>query len=229
MLGRALRDGLSSLWDRAAARLAALRFNPSRNQRLIATGSPAARSTETSHEAQNPAPRSPEEGQGQEPITISTRARESQTERASCRACPIFAIPSSRRHIRTRSRSGPRPRGAEGVKSFDWLCKLYERSPDFKKLAEASKQLYLLHLGYANENFRSSRRTQLAAVDHHCRACHRPARQVRRQAGKGQRCPEGARGALQVGREAGTALRQGKHRRGRGCAGDGRARAVASG
>jgi hypothetical protein len=38
MLGRALRDGLSSLWDRAAARLAALRFNPSRNQRLIGLG-----------------------------------------------------------------------------------------------------------------------------------------------------------------------------------------------
>jgi hypothetical protein len=30
MIGRVLRTGLSSLWDRAAARLAALRFNPSR-------------------------------------------------------------------------------------------------------------------------------------------------------------------------------------------------------
>jgi hypothetical protein len=29
-LGRVLRTGLSSLWDRAASRLAALRFNPSR-------------------------------------------------------------------------------------------------------------------------------------------------------------------------------------------------------
>jgi integrase len=47
-------------------------------------------------------------------------------------------------------------RGAEGVKSFDWLCRLYERSPEFRKLAESSKQLYLLHLGYANTNFRSA-------------------------------------------------------------------------
>jgi integrase len=47
-------------------------------------------------------------------------------------------------------------KAAEGVKSFDWLVRLYERSTEFRKLAESSKQLYLLHLGYANTNFRSA-------------------------------------------------------------------------
>jgi integrase len=45
--------------------------------------------------------------------------------------------------------------GPEGVKTFDWLCKLYERSPEWRKLADASKNLYALHLGYANSNFRN--------------------------------------------------------------------------
>lgn len=42
-----------------------------------------------------------------------------------------------------------------GAKTFDWLVKLYERSPEFKKLAENSKKLYSRHLTYANENFRN--------------------------------------------------------------------------
>jgi hypothetical protein len=47
-------------------------------------------------------------------------------------------------------------KGAEAVKSFDWLCKLFERSTEFRRLAESSKQLYSRHLGYANDNFRSA-------------------------------------------------------------------------
>jgi integrase len=47
-------------------------------------------------------------------------------------------------------------KGAENVKSFDWLCRLYERSPEWKRLSASSKALYALHLGYANANFRSS-------------------------------------------------------------------------
>lgn len=47
-------------------------------------------------------------------------------------------------------------KGAEGTKTFDWLCRLYERSPEWKKLADSSRKLYALHLGYANENFRSA-------------------------------------------------------------------------
>jgi len=46
--------------------------------------------------------------------------------------------------------------GPENVKSFDWLCRLYERSPEWRGLSEASKNLYALHLGYANANFRSA-------------------------------------------------------------------------
>jgi hypothetical protein len=37
--GRVLRTGLSSLRDRATTRLAALRFNPSRRQRIAILGS----------------------------------------------------------------------------------------------------------------------------------------------------------------------------------------------
>jgi integrase len=50
-------------------------------------------------------------------------------------------------------------RGAkEGSKTFDWLCRLYERSPEWRKLSESTKALYALHLGYANETFRSESR-----------------------------------------------------------------------
>lgn len=47
-------------------------------------------------------------------------------------------------------------KGAENAKSFDWLCRLYERSPEWKKLSPSSKALYALHLGYANANFRTA-------------------------------------------------------------------------
>lgn len=45
--------------------------------------------------------------------------------------------------------------GSEGANDFDWLCRVYEKSPEFRKLAEASKQLYTRHLGYANADFRN--------------------------------------------------------------------------
>jgi hypothetical protein len=48
--------------------------------------------------------------------------------------------------------------GPEAPKSFDWLCRLYERSPEWRKLSESTKALYALHLGYANEAFRSEGR-----------------------------------------------------------------------
>jgi integrase len=41
------------------------------------------------------------------------------------------------------------------AKNFDWLCRIYEKSPEFQALAENSKRLYLRHLRYATENFRS--------------------------------------------------------------------------
>lgn len=51
-----------------------------------------------------------------------------------------------------RTKSG---QGEAGAKNFDWLCRIYEKSPEFRRLAENSKKLYTRHLAYANENFRS--------------------------------------------------------------------------
>lgn len=42
-----------------------------------------------------------------------------------------------------------------GAKTFDWLVRLYERSPEFKGKAENTKRLYSRHLAYANANFRN--------------------------------------------------------------------------
>jgi hypothetical protein len=50
-----------------------------------------------------------------------------------------------------RTRSG----GDSGIKSFDWLVRLYERSTEFRKLATNSQRLYSRHLAYANEQLRS--------------------------------------------------------------------------
>lgn len=44
---------------------------------------------------------------------------------------------------------------ANGAKTFDWLVKLYERSPEFRAKAENTKRLYSRHLAYANEHFRN--------------------------------------------------------------------------
>lgn len=45
--------------------------------------------------------------------------------------------------------------GSETAKTFDWLVRLYERSPEFRSKAENTKRLYSRHLAYANENFRN--------------------------------------------------------------------------
>lgn len=50
---------------------------------------------------------------------------------------------------RTKQESG------EATKNFDWLIRVYEKSPEFRGLAENSKRLYLRYLGCANENFRN--------------------------------------------------------------------------
>jgi integrase len=42
-----------------------------------------------------------------------------------------------------------------GAKTFDWLVRIYERSPEFQKLAPNSQRLYSRHLAYANENLRN--------------------------------------------------------------------------
>lgn len=43
----------------------------------------------------------------------------------------------------------------EVTKNFDWLVRTYEKSPEFRALAENTKRLYSRHLSYANENFRN--------------------------------------------------------------------------
>lgn len=45
--------------------------------------------------------------------------------------------------------------GRDPAKSFDWLCRIYEKSPEFQKLSDNTKRAYSRHLGYANANFRS--------------------------------------------------------------------------
>lgn len=45
--------------------------------------------------------------------------------------------------------------GRGSAKDFDWLIRIFEKSPEFAKLAASSKEVYLRHLGYAAQNFRS--------------------------------------------------------------------------
>jgi len=41
------------------------------------------------------------------------------------------------------------------AKDFDWLIRVYEKSPEFRSRAENTQRLYSRHLAYANANFRS--------------------------------------------------------------------------
>lgn len=50
---------------------------------------------------------------------------------------------------RTRQEAG------ESAKNFDWLTRVYEKSPEFRSKAENTKRIYTRHLAYANANFRS--------------------------------------------------------------------------
>lgn len=42
-----------------------------------------------------------------------------------------------------------------GTKNLDWLIRLYERSPEFKRLKPNSQRLYSRHLAYASANLRN--------------------------------------------------------------------------
>jgi hypothetical protein len=116
--------------------------------------------------------------------------------------------------------------GGETAKNFDWLIRIYEKSPEFRSKAENTKRLYARHLAYANESFRSNtgRSWPLSIItpsmSWRC-ATSTP------EAGNGQRDPEVARRAVPLGHEAGAelcegesrcwhrALEIGEHRRGR--------------
>jgi len=52
----------------------------------------------------------------------------------------------------------------ETVKSFDWLVRIYEKSPEFRSKAENTKRLYSRHLAYANEEFRKNGRSWPLAI-----------------------------------------------------------------
>lgn len=43
----------------------------------------------------------------------------------------------------------------ETSKNFDWLVRVFEKSPEFRAKAAKTKTSYSRHLGYANENFRN--------------------------------------------------------------------------
>jgi hypothetical protein len=53
--------------------------------------------------------------------------------------------------------------GGETAKNFDWLIRIYEKSPEFRSKAENTKRLYARHLVYANENLPQQYRAKLAA------------------------------------------------------------------
>jgi integrase len=96
----------------------------------------------------------PKKAKGKTYYYFDTGARQPNGKRILSRL-PDIRDPKFPQAYQNAKAQRTKAKGAEGVKSFDWLCRLYERSPEFKKLAESSKQLYLLHLGYANANFRS--------------------------------------------------------------------------
>lgn len=97
----------------------------------------------------------PKKAKGKTYFYFDTGARKPDGKRI-LRRLPDIRDPKFTQAYQNAKSQRTKAKGAEGVKSFDWLCRLYERSTEFKKLAGASKQLYLLHLGYANANFRNA-------------------------------------------------------------------------
>jgi hypothetical protein len=117
------------------------------------------------HEAKKTAPRPPEEGEGQNLFLF--RHGRAQAERRShpCRL-PDIRDPNFRRLIRTPRRSG-RKKGAERQELRLALPPLRALARMARSCLKARSALRCLHLGYANENFRSEGRGELAAVHHH--------------------------------------------------------------
>lgn len=68
---------------------------------------------------------------------------------------PDIRSPKFVSHYQAAKAMRTRNEGPEGAKTFDWLCRVYERSPEFRSKAENTKRLYSRHLAYANENFRN--------------------------------------------------------------------------
>jgi integrase len=99
----------------------------------------------------------PKKAKGKTYYYFDTGARKPNGARILARLPDIRdpAFPSAYQNAKAQR---AKKRGAENVKSFDWLCRLYERSPEWRGLSESTKALYALHLGYANENFRSEGR-----------------------------------------------------------------------
>jgi integrase len=70
-----------------------------------------------------------------------------------------YSLAQVRRRIPGRKGPADKGRGDAAVKNFDWLVRLFERSAEFRALAENSKRLYSRHLAYANEEFRKHGRS----------------------------------------------------------------------
>jgi integrase len=97
----------------------------------------------------------PKKAKGRTYYYFDTGARDERGKRILSRL-PDIRDPKFPREYQNAKAQRTKHKGAEGTKTFDWLCKLYERSPDYRNLAEASKLLYARHLQYANENFRTA-------------------------------------------------------------------------
>jgi hypothetical protein len=69
---------------------------------------------------------------------------------------PDIRSPQFPRALQAALSQRTKKRGPEGVKSFDWLCRLYEKSPEWRALSEGSKSIYALHLSYANAILRNA-------------------------------------------------------------------------
>lgn len=97
----------------------------------------------------------PKKAKGNVYYYFDTGARDEGGKRILKRL-PDIRDPAFPREYQNAKAQRTKQKGAEGAKSFDWLCRLYERSSEFRGLADKTRQLYSRHLGYANENFRTA-------------------------------------------------------------------------
>lgn len=69
---------------------------------------------------------------------------------------PDIRAPGFAKALQAAQAQRTKKNGKDGAKTFDWLCRLYEKSPEYRALAENSKALYSRHLGYASDHLRNA-------------------------------------------------------------------------
>lgn len=97
----------------------------------------------------------PKKAKGRTYYYFDTGARDDRGQRILKRL-PDIRDPKFPRAYQDAKAQRTKAKGAEGVKNFDWLVRLYERSPEFRAKAQNTQRLYSRHLAYANENFRNA-------------------------------------------------------------------------